>query len=177
MMENKFEVIEHAHLTDSRRDLIIELKQNYWKHDYESQKKWMAENLRPDDVHILMYDGESLIAYLTVSQIEVGLDGIKKKMLGIGNVCVKKDHSGTGLGKKCVLYANDYIVGQAAPGILLCHDHLCGFYSKCNWVTVNEGLRTEITVAHMPYEHMVMVINDDPEVFMNCKHMDIDRNF
>lgn len=177
MIEYRFEIIEHKFLSACEQDQIIELKQNYWKYSSASQKKWIEENVRDNDVHILLYDGDIPIAYLCISGISVDVGNTSMEALGIGNVCVKKEYTGKGIGKQCIYHANAYISEQGKIGILLCHDNLRGFYGKCGWTTVADSDEVLVTIAQRVYQHKIMVLNNDCKLFSSCKRIKIDRNF
>lgn len=164
----KLEFIKHqeASVDDLKRAIII--KQTAWPYPYESQKKWIQDNLKEDDVHVFLKKKDEYVAYLNLVQVNVVINTKNKPFLGIGNVCAIKQHSGFGgllMGK---IYL--YLVENKYRGILFCKDELVRFYQKYHWSLV-------------PSEKLSLV-NYEPNVnTMICNVGDVDtlqysdRNF
>ncbi len=95
----ELEVIKHKDILF--RDLLraVAVKTIAWPHGLGSQVEWIAGNMRDDDEHVLLKEGEKDMAYMTLSPIEGLLNGVKTSFSGVGCVC--SAHSGMG-GVKCL---------------------------------------------------------------------------
>lgn len=160
MINADYELIKNCKLSDNQRRQIIEIKQQYWEYSYESQAKWISENIGPDDLHLIAYVDCSPVAYLDIVNVSVQLNHTDYCMSGIGNVCVDRNHLGKGFGKSCVNKANDIITSLKSPGVLLCHDNLVTFYQKCGWILFNSS-DTEMFIGKSEYCHNIMFYNFD----------------
>lgn len=150
---------------------IISLKNQYWVHPYESQKKWIEENLCDDDIHLLLRIDQISVAYLSICHVKITVDGTPCDMLGIGNVCVGREFAGKGLGRAIVLAANRIIMDKGHPGALLCHDALVGFYGRLGWKLLTYDTAT---LAGRAYEDNVMLLQDSEQ---HAISVDINKNF
>lgn len=119
-------------LTDNDIDEIISIKDSVWPHPYQSHKKWMDNNLKPNDVHLMIRSASVPIAYLNMVNLTLKADSIFYA-IGIGNVCVNPSFQGHNLGFMLVKMAEYHILQNKIPGILVCKDKIRGFYEKCGW--------------------------------------------
>ncbi len=170
-MSENFYLIKQGDLNDKDFEEIISLKNQYWVYPYESQKRWINENLNKDDIHLLMKIDENPIAYLSICRVEITIDGNKSDMLGIGSVCVDSKHAKKGLGKAIVLKANEIIREQNAMGVLLCHDALVAFYRLCGWNLVNYNTAT---LGGKIYCDNVMILSNNE---IDAVNIEITKNF
>ena len=166
-----WKTIPHEALTEADARRIAALKDQHWTHGLDSQLRWIADNTRAGDVHLLGEDAAGrLAAYMTLFQVQARLDETALSALGVGCVCVDKTALGQGLGKKLMAAASRYIREREAPGILLCKESLVGFYSKCGW---NRLSYETATVAGAPYDKCIMTQKPLPA----AASVSIDRNF
>ncbi|MCX8523529.1 GNAT family N-acetyltransferase [Chryseobacterium formosus] len=128
--------IQHDKLTQAVLDEIIKVKTVAWPFSYDQQCEWMTNNLKNSDVHVLLFDGEKVIAYLNLIKIEMEIDSVKLKGFGIGNVCAIE--KGKGWGKELMLKVNQYLHENNDVGLLFCKDKLMKFYSENNWTLVTD---------------------------------------
>ena len=170
-MNEKFYLIKQSELNEDLLKEIIFLKNQYWVHPYESQKRWINENLENDDLHLLMKIDEKPVAYLSICRIAITIDENKSDMLGIGSVCVGREYAKKGFGKAIVLKANDIIKEKNAQGVLLCHDALIEFYRRCGWNLINYNAAT---LASQNYSDNVMLLNGSE---INAVNIQIEKNF
>ena len=172
MIELKWKFVKHVDLSVAEKLQIAELKNQHWPYGIESQLQWMKENVKPNDVHLLGFDAltTNLLAYITIVQLIVSIDGIVKPMLGIGGVCISKVIEHSGYGKSLTKMAEAFIQNHNLQGILLCKDELVHFYKKCGWELI---VYKRAKVAERKYTHNVMCIG--PE--FACNNIIIDRNF
>lgn len=150
MSEIKF--VPHGKISQVLLDKIIELKMVSWPNEYNSQIKWIKNNLSNNDIHVMLYDGKNLIAYLNLITIEIVIDDIKFDGFGIGNVCAVE--RGKGLGKELMMNVNDYLNQNNFFGLLFCKDELVNFYMKNGWLLINNilvGLNTTPEVSALAY--------------------------
>lgn len=127
---------------------VISIKQRAWPYPEKSQRKWIEENLKPEDIHVfLCFKGED-VAYLNLVQIQVQINEKNYEGYGIGNVCAKI--KGKGYGNQLIGLANDYLKTNNKVGLLFCHTPLIKFYTGCNWtllpseICINPKLDAEI---------------------------------
>lgn len=132
MFEIKY--YQHDQLTDDLLDLIIEIKNISWPFGYESQKKWMKDNLKDSDIHVLLLKDKKAIAYLNLIEIEFTVDSIKTLGFGIGNVCAIS--KGMGWGKELIIRVNSYLQTMNRVGLLFCKNSLLKFYKENAWISV-----------------------------------------
>ena len=170
-MNEKFYLIKHNELDEKMLKEIISLKNQYWVYPYESQKRWINENFENDDFHLLMALDGDFVAYLSISHVEIKLDGEKNDMLGIGSVCVKRECAGKGFGKAIVSKANDIIREYNSIGVLLCHDALVAFYRRCGWNLINYNIAI---LDGQRYNDNIMLLSDVESV---VDSIDINKNF
>lgn len=124
-------MIRHREATPDIIERAITLKQKAWPYPLDSQKRWIEENLSPEDIHVfLVADGE-YAAYMNLVKIQVCINDQMYDSYGIGNVCASI--KGRGYGNKLVRLTNSYLVEVNKLGLLFCHTPLIRFYSECNW--------------------------------------------
>lgn len=176
----QFEVIKNQDLKVEKLTKIISLKEQYWKHGNESQVAWMKNNLKDNDLHVLMMNnggGEyNLIAYLNLVNIIADVDEVSYKCIGVGNVCVDKAHEHDGFGQKLMNFANQFIKNNDSCGILLCKPMVRGFYRKTGWIEI---CPEEAYVDGSVYSSLIMIKNAEVNnnVFLTAKLMRFDRSF
>lgn len=136
---------------------IVELKNEYWPYGIDSQMEWIRENILAEDAHMLAetQDG-NLVAYLTLTKVDLRINSLNYKMLGIGNVCVEKMLLGKGYGKALVQKASRYINNCGLLGVLLCKENLVPFYTKCGWTNIQYK---RASVAGVDYTYKIMMTN------------------
>lgn len=133
--ELKIRLIRHKEITPEDVDKIIKLKSQHWNYSYESQYKWLYENIADNDFHLILENSKhKLIAYLNIVYVDVECDGKSISHLGIGNVCVAKELKGMGYGILLMNIATYYIKLLNKTGILICKENLREFYKKTGWI-------------------------------------------
>ena len=133
----RFEYIKHSQVNDELLSKIIALKNIHWHYTFEEHLNWMARNLKSDDVHVLMYEDDILVAYMNLVEVNIIIDHKKNTFLGIGNVCSRK--KGFGHGGLLLQQVSDYIFSKNKIGILLCKDSLIDFYINKDWKLVDKN--------------------------------------
>lgn len=170
-MKEEFLIIRHSNLDDELLDVIIRLKQQHWAYSYESQKEWINNTIEADAIHLLLRVGERYVAYMSIRDIGITIDGNHITGKGLGNVCVDKDFQKYGYGKKLVEKANEIIREQDSIGILLCHTHLVPFYQRCGWIDVKYD---NLEIDKKAFSDILMLFNYKLN-HISC--MSLDRNF
>lgn len=123
-------LFRHAETSQEIIDQIIGLKMQHWPYPYEKQQEWLKTNIENHDFHLLITDeNHRLIAYMNL----VFRKANEKTYLGIGNVCVDRDHLNRGLGLLLVNAAKYFAKSLAMDLILLCKKPLVSFYEKCGF--------------------------------------------
>jgi hypothetical protein len=130
----KFDFYTQSQLSEQNLKKIINLKKKHWDYSEEEHKKWIDNNINENDIHVLMFQDEILVAYLNLIQTEVILNNREHFFLGIGNVCSLE--KGFGYGKELLVGMQKYLVQNDFKGILFCKDKLVDFYVKFEWKLV-----------------------------------------
>jgi len=116
-----------ATLSDKLMAEIATLKMAYWPYDLSSQMRWMRDNLRDSDQHVLMRRGNDLIGYARLTLRD-------SKIIGVSTVCVSPTFVRQGLGTIVMAVANERIdAEQNRFGLLCCRADLLPFYEGCGW--------------------------------------------
>lgn len=132
-------IINHSEITKKLLNEIIMIKNAAWPYGFEDQLRWIDENLKVADIHILLSQQGKSIGYLNLIKIEFELDSVPFSGYGIGNVCVLE--KGKGWGKKLLLFVNEYLKDNNHIGILFCKQALVKFYLENDWILIeNEKL-------------------------------------
>jgi hypothetical protein len=127
--------ITHQNIDATQLDDVIAVKSVAWPFSYNSQKEWIATNLRPEDIHVLLYDNTRLVAYLNLVHIDFVVDGELFDGLGVGNVCAAE--KGNGWGTQLIQAVNRYLVANKRPGVLFCGETLVPFYTNNEWTLLD----------------------------------------
>jgi hypothetical protein len=131
-----FKVIytQHSELTESLLDEIIKVKSLAWPYSYEEHSKWIRNNLKNNDIHVLLYDGKLALAYINLIAINVSVNFINLNGFGIGNVCAIE--KGKGWGKQLITQTNKYLIENNKVGLLFCKTKLVKFYLENEWILI-----------------------------------------
>lgn len=148
-------------LTGNEFDEIIRIKDSVWSHPYQSHRKWIEDNLEPEDIHLIVKSEDNAIAYLNMVNLTVMGDSIYNA-LGIGNVCVYPEYQGKNLGFLLIKLAEYQISQLKKIGILICKDRVKAFYEKCGWsqfkgkVSFKDGKMLEHNIFVDPYNKILL---------------------
>lgn len=143
--------IKHKDTSPALLRSIAALKSVRWPYPEEQQLAWMEHNIEGEDWHLLLKNGEELVAYMNLVPVSPVIDGVVVPALGIGNVCTKE--SGKGYGNQLMYAVNRFLNENQLCGMLFCKDHLVPYYQKFNWMLVsmencNEEIRAVNTVLY-----------------------------
>lgn len=89
---------------------------------------------------ILMFEDDELIGHAGVTKRLVKHRDKTYLVAGIGDVAIKPELQGKGLGKLLMEKANEVIKSEGYDlGLLFCHPKLGSFYTKCGWKRKEKG--------------------------------------
>lgn len=131
----EFVFLVQSQLTEQDLEKIISLKKIHWNYSTEEHKNWINNNIKKDDIHVLMLENEVLVGYMNLIQTEVFLNNEIQHFLGIGNVCSLE--KGLGYGRELLIGVQNYLFENNYKGILFCKDKLVGFYTKFGWTLID----------------------------------------
>ena len=130
------EYILNKDVTLQKLQTIINIKTIAWPYPYDSQIKWIQQNLSPLDIHVILYKENTPVAYLNLKNTYMKVNGSSSKVYGVGNVCAVKKHKG--YGKVLMENVNSFIKTNCSIGLLFCKQPLLNFYSNLGWVLCKE---------------------------------------
>jgi hypothetical protein len=155
-------LIPHSNISSEYLQEIIRIKSVAWPYSYEEQIKWITDNLKESDIHVLLAFDKYFIAYLNLISVDLEINGKIHGGLGVGNVCTKE--KGKGWGKELMMRSNSVIQKADKVGLLFCKSTLVDFYSKCNWEIMddkklNVGFNNnEIVTMYFNYNNPIQLI-------------------
>lgn len=173
-MKIGIEIKKHSELTNEETYLLVGIKNQHWHYKNEEHLRWLKENIMPDDYHLFVWGGNTLLAYLNIVHVDVIIDQKTYGMLGIGNVCVEQEKKGFGKGAVVMAAANAFVKEMNSCGILLCRETLVSFYSKSNWKTISP---TEIRIKNKPFQECIMVYDPFRCLPLNIRRVCMMRKF
>ncbi len=142
--------IQHDKLTQPLLDEIINVKTAAWSYSYDEHYKWIKSNLKNSDIHVLLYDGNTALAYINLIEIQLDIDLVELNGFGVGNVCAIE--KGKGWGKELILRVNKFLIENNKVGLLFCKNELIKFYIENRWIitsseqikllNINNGINT-----------------------------------
>ena len=130
----ELEFIKHSDISHIDILRVINLKNSSWPHSIESQLKWMKNNQKSNDLHIILKDDINDYAYMNLCPVKAFVDGVEINFMGIGNVCSKT--KGKGYGGVLVTLVNRYLLENNFSGLLFCKEHVLNFYTHFNWQVI-----------------------------------------
>lgn len=147
----------HQELNNSDLERIIHVKSIAWPYSRENQLKWIENNIKNDDIHVLLFDeNKTIIAYLNLILVDFVINGENYSGYGIGNVCAAR--KGNGDGGMLMSEIKKYFITHKMIGLLFCKEETVDFYKKYGW----EALPKSRTIVHgIGEEIKVMIINYD----------------
>jgi hypothetical protein len=158
LMNSKFSVkfYEHKKLTDEIISEIIYVKSKQWKYSFDQHKKWIESNLKNEDIHVLLYSNNKIVAYSNLVSILVNFDGKQTSCLGVGNVCASERSKGYGL--ELMTKVNEYLISNKKIGLLFCREVLLKFYTSLGWKQLQPK---QYQIPLLIYEAMVFNLSGD----------------
>ncbi len=142
-----FNLVTHEELTSSELDSICNIKGIFGSYTMEQQIEWIECNIEPLDKHLLMYLGNKLVGYLNLINIELTIDSLPVKGVGIGNVCVSEQ--GKGFGAELMNYLTRLLTKENWIGMLFCNKATVKFYNKYGWDLLDKSFCDKETMVLM----------------------------
>ncbi|MBF6597920.1 MAG: hypothetical protein ITF98_06800 [Fermentimonas sp.] len=130
-------IISHSELESEILNEIISVKSVPWDYSYENQLEWINNNLKNNDLHLLLFMRNKSVAYLNLISIDLIIDKVSYKAFGVGNVCAIE--KAKGYGKELMKLTNKFIVDNQKLGLLFCKSELASFYLMNNWRLVDKN--------------------------------------
>src|SRR5579871_3854542 len=109
----QFESFATADLGPAALDSIIQLKSQEWPYPDQSQRQWFATKTYPDDLHVLMRLGETLVGYVRLVSAQVRSQPVRL----IDTVVIDRARQRQGLGIKLMEQVHNL---AACPTLLSC---------------------------------------------------------
>lgn len=107
----------------------------------------------------MLLEGASLIAYMNLITLELMINSVLTKAVGVGNVCTKQ--RGKGYGSQLMEASNRFLVGEDMLGLLFCKPALINFYHSSGWELVDKKiLKLDFEISNIE----VMIFNYKNEV-------------
>lgn len=143
-------ILEHSEVNLEILEKIVEIKKKSWDYSFREHLGWIEKNIRPKDLHFLLYEDNELIGYANLVHINVVNNKTNIPFIGIGNVCSK--YKGRGDGQKLMKEVNTFIVQNNYRGLLFCKEYLIDFYRKFDWKLI-KNLYPSNSVFTMVYNY------------------------
>lgn len=133
----RLSLIPHSDISGDILNEVIRLKSICWPYSYDDQLKWMHENLKGSDIHVLLSLDDRHVGYLNLIEINVVINGKTVSGLGVGNVC--SEIRGNGWGTELMLRTNNILRKYRKTGLLFCRNRLVNFYGMCKWKKIDSS--------------------------------------
>lgn len=130
-------IIKHKDLTPALLEMVCKIKSTSWNYSLNEQKHWIAENIKEEDLHILLMKDEEYVAYLNLIQIKLKINGNNNEAYGVGNVCAAEKNKGFGM--ELMKLTNKFLLDEKRIGLLFCKPNLIKFYRKVDWVLLKNS--------------------------------------
>ena len=130
-------LIKHQDITEIDIKEIVNLKSKQWKFSLDRQLQWIKKNIKNSDLHVILYLKNKSVAYLNLINIDLVVNDIPKKGLGVGNVCAIE--KGKGYGFELMKEVNKTISDLNKIGILFCKTPLLKYYNSLNWKVLKQN--------------------------------------
>lgn len=127
----EIKLIKHQDVTDKDIKEVVDLKSKQWDFSLEKQMQWIKNNIKNSDFHMLLLLDKKSVAYLNLIDVDLIVNGMPRKGLGIGNVCAIE--KGKGYGFELMKEANKIISDLNQIGFLFCKEPLLKFYNSLGW--------------------------------------------
>ena len=124
------------HLTKELIDKICKLKDTYWKHGLESNRKWFKKFVKTNDINILMFkekNYKTLIGYTLLRIRKFKKFDYFRNYFYLDTLMIKKNFRGKNLSKSLMMENNKIIKKNKLPAFLICEKQLINFYEQHSW--------------------------------------------
>lgn len=143
-MQISFYLRKHNNLDIDEMKKIIQLKQQEWIYDWNSQRNWINNNLKKQDIHFILKDGKKIIGYTLLRNIF--LKNKNKKRIKIfyfdTHILDKKYRNKYFQDKKLSSLLMNFILKflkkKKFLSILRCKKKLIKYYKYHGWKTIGK---------------------------------------
>ena len=130
--------ITHKSINEKLLKKIIVLKKQQWKYSYKSHKEWIKDNLKPVDVHIVLFIKKKLIGYTMLRKRKLIIGKNKKNFLYfdthiVDNKYRKLNIDNQKISTYLMTLAKKYIFKKKSLAFLLCQKKLFRYYKQNGW--------------------------------------------
>ena len=160
-MTIKITSIQTRYLKETQIQKIIFLKNTQWKFGIKSQKKWFRNNVKPNDMHSLLYYKSILIGYTLLRKRSFfEKKSLKKKMNYIlfDTIIIKKNYRKKNFASMLMKFNNKIIKKSNLVSILICKKKLVNFYIKNGWKKLNKN---KIKIIDYKFSTFGMIFNNN----------------
>lgn len=162
----EIEFIQHKDILFRDILRIVNIKNVVWPHSLESQLKWIVENQKDKDFHVILKDNDEDLAYLNLCPVKADIDGKDTEFIGIGNVCTKIH--GIGYGGILIKEINTYFEKNYMRGLLFCKENVVDFYTNYGWSVITKN----IILNDMKCNENVYIMCYNTQPFLEMKYKD-----
>ena len=134
---------------------IINLKETHWSHGIKSQKEFFKKNLKPNDLHNLLYFKKKLIGYTCLRKLIYKNKNVKIiKYLHFDTIIIKKKYREKKYSNILMLLNNCTIKASKKPSLLFCQKNMVKFYKIFKWKIFKEKINLNLQ-KHSKKEIMI----------------------
>lgn len=160
----EIKLIRHQNVTEQDIKEVVDLKSKQWNFSLDKQMLWIKNNIKNSDLHMLLLLDKKSVAYLNLIDVDLIVNGMLRKGLGIGNVCAIE--KGKGYGFELMKEANKIISSLNKIGFLFCKEPLLKFYHSLGWRELESknykirGDSLKVMVFNIKYDNEFLIEYD-----------------
>jgi hypothetical protein len=134
----------HRNIDEKLLKKIIILKNQQWKYSHTSHKKWIKNNLKSSDVHIVLFIKKKLVGYTMLRKRKLIIKKDKKNFLYfdthiVDNKFRKLIINNQKISNHLMTLAKKYILKNKNLAFLLCQKKLFKYYKNNGWYQINKN--------------------------------------
>ena len=129
----KIKVLKKSKINNSLKIEICKLKKTFWNYTLKSHIEWFENNIKKDDIHILLFNEKKLIGYNLLRKRNYYLvfnKNVKKNFYYFDTLIIKKEFRKNNLSKKILNRSLSLSRKNNLPLILICKKKNINFYEK-----------------------------------------------
>ena len=140
---NKYncEVILHSNLDRENLNNIVQLKKQEWNYNINSQKKWIKNNIKNNDIHILLKLDSKIIGYTMLRILKKNNFSNNKKIIYFDTHIIEKKFRGKKISFFLMQEAIKQIKKRKVLAILRCKKKLEKYYKNYKWEIENKYVK------------------------------------
>ena len=136
--------ILHRNIDKKLLKKIIILKNQEWRYSFASHIKWLKKNLKPYDVHIVIFIKNKLVGYTMLRKRKLIINKKKKNFFYFDTYIVDKKSrkliiDNQKISVHLMKLAKKYILKKKFLAFLLCQKKLISHYKKNGWSQINRN--------------------------------------